>query len=93
MAKVTDGGQGKLDQKALSVPPDVLAAFEEYLEHKESAAAFNKAKTKIKEAIPEVAEATQFVIAERYLITATPYDADGHEVSGGRRQRLKIEAS
>lgn len=93
MAKqVEDGGQARLDQKPLKVPPDVIEAIEEFLEHKEAAALFAKARAKIKEAVPEVEETTRYVVAERYFLTATPYEADSHEVSGGRRQRLKIEA-
>ena len=91
MAKVEDGGQAGFEDKPLSVPPDVLEAIESYLENKAAATDFSKARTAIKEAVPEVEKPTRFVIAERYIILATPYETDGHEVGGGRHQRLKIE--
>ena len=68
----------------------ILNAIEKKLENRGAAGAYRKAAEAIKKALPDVTEPTRFQVAERFVITASPYEAEGHEIPGGRRLRLKI---
>lgn len=87
---VQQEAQGTFLDEKLQVPEDVIDSFQEYLDNKEAASKFAKARTKIREAIPEVSEATRFLINELWIVESTPYTADDIEIPGGRRQRNKV---
>ena len=93
MATATDGGQAGFADVPL-MDQEIMAACEEQLLTDEYAKNNRKAKAVIKDLIPKVSEPTRFMIGERFFVLATPYSVDGHEVSGGDRQRNRIvEAS
>jgi ABC-type glutathione transport system ATPase component len=90
--KVRKDGQMSMDAEKVKLPGDVIDAIEEMLELKQSAKNYSKASRRVKEAIPQVepGEKRQFFINDKYLVDATAFEVDAHEVRGGRRQRNKI---
>jgi hypothetical protein len=89
MARVKDGGQSKFEDKPL-MDSELADACEAQLENKAGAVAYRKANQAIKARLPGCTEPTRFCIGERYFIEVTPYSVDGHEVSGGERQRVRV---
>ena len=89
MARVTDGGQKSFTDQPLP-DAELEEACETILANKDAVAEDRRAKAVRKERVPTISEPTRFIVGERYFIYATPYEADGHEVSGGARQRNRV---
>lgn len=60
------------------------------LANKDATKRYNKARKDLKTALPPVARATRFMVGERFIVSVDPYDAEGIEIPGGQRLRMKI---
>ncbi len=92
MAKVKEGGQQAFEDKNL-MDEELVAACQAQLDNKDAASDFRKAGATIKTRVPTVTAPTRFLIDERFFVEVTPYSVDGHEVSGGERQRVRVRDS
>ncbi len=92
MAKVKEGGQQAFEDKNL-MDEELAAACEAQLDKKDAASEHRKASATIKARLPGVKDPTRFLVNERFFVEVTPYSVDGHEVSGGERQRVRVRDS
>lgn len=89
MPKVSDGGQKGFEDKPLD-RLELVEVIEEYLENAESAKAYRKADSTIKESLPQVDKPTRFWIGEQYCIDVTPQSVNGYEVEPRSQQRKRV---